>query len=803
MTIDWTDVSALIDRTLDLPRDQRDAFLTRAAAKDPALADRARRLIARMESTDDFLEHTPDADIPAAMPGGTPVAGDRYGVWRIDGRIGSGGMSDVYAVSRIEGGFEQSAALKLIRGSADVSPDRLTTERQVLATLDHPNLARILDGGVDGAGNPWMVMERVDGPPCDVWCDDHKASLVRRIDLVLEAIGAVAKAHQALVLHRDLKPSNVLVDNGGRARVIDFGVAKRMALPVQTQNPLPVSAPYAAPELLTGAPVGPPCDVYGAAALLYELVTGKPPIELDGVPFVLGVGRVLDTPPRPLSAHGHSIVIATAPDTMVSDLNAVLAKALRKEPGARYPTLDALADDLRSVRDGRPVAARIGERGYLVRRRMWQWRWPIAAGIAITLSLAGGLAATVWQARVAIAARDAVLDEEDRSQAVRESLYVMLAESADTAGADASRRDVLNRATARIVERFARSPADYAPVLHALGELNFYLGDYQGADAALRPVVTAGDAVGVDPQTLAAARYDLAQTLARTGDLEQARTLLAQAQGFWASEPEKWRYRMIDSRNLEAITIREENPEGAAALLRRAAIDHLAIGGGNTRLSGVFQNNLGVTLQASGDLPGARDALQAARRIWIETGLNDTPDALNTANNLAAIEVLLGNPAGAAPLFADAVRLRERLFGPSGGTAALLNNYGKVLVQLDQAERALPLLMRAESMAERFAGTGSMLHVAALAGLSEAHVATGDLAQALAAARRSAATAGQDAAPPRAIAHIALARALAANGDAPGARVAAGVAQAIITPMGPAAARLQQALDGIRSQYRL
>ncbi len=802
MTIDWTSLSALIDETLDLPENQREAHLAKATAHDPMLAAQARHLMAQMTQALDFLEPAP-AIGASATDHGTSRAGDRYGAWRIDGVIGSGGMGDVYSVSRVEGGFQQTGALKLMRRGPDVDPERLATERQVLATLDHPNLARILDGGLDGAGNPWMVMERIDGPPCDIWCDTHKADLARRIALVLEAIGAVAKAHQALILHRDLKPSNVLIDVDGRARVIDFGVAKRMALPIQTQNPLPISAPYAAPELLTGAPVGPPCDVYGAAALLYELATRRPPVELDGLPFVLGIGRVLDTPPKPLSAHRGVDILASVPAAMVSDLSAVLTKALRKEPGARYSTLDALAEDLRAVLDGRPVSARIGERGYLVRRRLWLWRWPIAAGLAIAVSLTGGLAATLWQAREAIAARDAVLDEEDRSQAVRESLYVMLAESADIGGSDASRRDVLNRATARITERFGRSPGEYAPVLHALGELNFYLGDYQGAVAALRPIVAAGASVGVDSQTLAAARYDLAQTLVRTGEIEEARTLLTQAQRFWNEQPDKWRYRLIDSRNLESITMRAKDPAGAAALLRQAAADHLAMGGGNTRLAGVFQNNLGVTLQVSGDLPGARAALQQARTIWAQTGLTDTPDALNTANNLAAIEVLLGNPAGAAPLFADAVRLRERLFGPSGGTAALLSNYGKVLVQLGQAERALPLLVRAEAMAERFAGKGSMLHVAALAGVSEARVALGDTAGALIAARAAAAEAGPDPAPPRAIAHIALARALAANDDAAGARSAIAIAQGVVTTMGLPAARLQQGIDDIRSRYRL
>ncbi len=159
-----------------------------------------------------------------------------------------------------------------------------------------------------------------------------------------------------LVLHRDIKPGNVLVDASGRVRVIDFGIAKQLDISDRTEGVLPISAPYAAPELLTGEPAGPPCDVYGVGALLYELATGKPPIDLDGVPVALGIGRVLEREPKRLTAlQAEAPQLSDAPSQLVSDLDAVLAKALRKEADARYPSLDALAEELRRVRDGRAV----------------------------------------------------------------------------------------------------------------------------------------------------------------------------------------------------------------------------------------------------------------------------------------------------------------------------------------------------------------------------------------------------------------------------------------------------------------
>ncbi|MBY8825163.1 serine/threonine-protein kinase [Sphingomonas colocasiae] len=794
---EWTRLSALIDEAMELAEDARDAFLAGWLADDPALLERARDMLARMQD-DRFLEHAGPAE---AMAEGIP-AGRRFGAWRIDGVIARGGMGTVYAVSRAIGGFEQRGALKLGHADGRIDRARFEAERQLLADLDHPGIARILDGGMEADGSPWMVMERVDGGPVDRWCDTHRLALGRRIALAIEVAEAVAQAHRMLVLHRDLKPGNVLIDAGGRIRVIDFGIAKQLALSDRTEGALPLSAPYAAPELLTGEPAGPPCDVYGAAALLYELATGRPPIDLEGVPVALGIGRVLERDPRRLTELRAAVpVLADAPARLVSDLDAVLARALRKEPNARYPTLDAFAEELRRVLDGRAVTARAGERGYRLRRAAWRARWPIAAAAAIVVALAGGLAATLIQKREAIAARDAALAEEARSEAVRQSLYLLLAESGEMAGAEAGSRDVLDRATQRIVSQYAGRPGGAAPVLHALGELHFYLGDYAAAKAALLPVVTAR-AGTVPPETLAAARYDLAQALVRMGDLDAARPQLAAAQAFWAADPAKWRARLIDSRLVEAQVLRADDPKAAAALLRTALADHLAMHGADNRQTGVFHNNLGVSLQGLGDLAGAGGAFEAARTVWRRTGLVETPDALNTANNLAAIEALAGRPERAEPLFAEAVAIRRKLFGASAATAALIANHGKVLLQTGKVDAALAALGEAVPMAEAFAGAGSMHHVAALAGRSEAEIAAGRGAP-LATARAAIAAAEAGKAPPPGIAMalLALARAEGAAGDRAAAKATLARFDAMLPALGPAAARLAEGARRVRGRY--
>lgn len=790
----WQRLSALLDDVLDRPEAERAAYIDKRAATDERLRAAAHEMLMRIHESGGFLEAPPAP--PLIIP---ELQGQRFGAWQIEGLLGRGGMGAVYAVSRQDGVFEQRGALKRLPESSNADRWRFEAERQILAQLDHPGIARIFDGGVDEAGQPWMVIEQIQGGPVDEWCRSVDADFTARVEKVLEAIDAVAFAHKSLVLHRDLKPANVLVDGTGRARVIDFGVAKQMDIRERTENILPLSAPYAAPELLTGEPVGPPCDVYGAGALLYELLTGSPPVDLQGVPVALGLGRILETAPAPLTRHSSNVLAAASP-RQVSDINAVLQKALRKPASDRYATLEALSADLKRVLSGEGVGARAGERGYRVRRQMWLWRWPLAAATAILLSLIAGLVTTLWQRDEAISARDAVLAEEQRSDAVRQSLYLLLSESAEAGGADATGRDVLQRATTRVQQQFLANPEEAAPIIHALGELYFYLGDYEESIAVLGPLILTGEAGNVPPETLAAARYDLAQSLVRTGHPDEATELLTRAQDFWKSDPSKWRTRLIDSRLVEAQLLRAKDPEGAASLLRQALTDHIDLHGLGNRQAGVFQNNLGVALQSIGDLDGARAAFVSARDTWAMTGLLETPDALNTANNLAAIETLQGRPEAAAPLFAEALDLRRKLFGPSGATAALMSNYGKVLIQLGRHDEARALLAEASIMAERYSGAGSLLHVAALSGLSEAELGDGGDGRATAAMAVHLAGANPGA---RAMANLALARALAANGEMEDAAAALRQAEEDIPALGPAGARLQQTAHSIRKQYGL
>lgn len=792
----WARIDAAVDEAMALPIEGRTDFLTRRFADDAETLTAALRVVGAMDAAEDFLE--PNRDGSPSLVIETISEGGRFGAWAVEEELGRGGMGVVYGVARVDGGFEQRGALKRMRADGALDTARFEAERQVLARLDHPGIARLLDGGIDAEGHPWMVMERVDGMPIDQWAAASGASLEQRIAAMIAVLDAVGSAHRMLVLHRDLKPANVLVDGEGRQRVIDFGIAKRMDMTDQTAEMLPLSAPYAAPELLTGAPVGPPVDVYGASAMLYELAAGVPPIDLSGIPVALAVGRILDHEPARLSSLNHAPVLTKAPKALVADLDAILAKALRKDADARYPTVEALRADLKRALEGRTVAARAGDRAYRIRRGLWRARWPIAASGAVLLTLSGGLIATNMQRIEAEAARDAALAEEERGEAVRQSLYLILAESAELAGGDSSSRDVLDRATLRIVEEFKEKPEDTARLLHALGELHYYLGDYEAAVATLTPLF-ANKTGNLPPEIVAAAHYDMAQAQVRLGKVDEARPHLVAAQAFWKRDPIQWRARLLDSRLTEAQILRATDPAGAVALLRSAAADHAAIYGTDNRLAGIFQANLGVSLQAVGDLDGATVALRKAQAIWVKIGMEESPEALNILNNLAAIELFKGRPEVAESLFADVVRLRRKLFGGSGATAAALSNHGKTLLQLGRVPEAITTLNEAAIMAEKFTGAGSIHHIAALSGLADAQVAA-RMPVALSTARRSvdATKLGKAPPPATAMAYLSLAKAQKAAGDRAGARASLKVVEDILPSLGPAGARLAEGVSQVK-----
>lgn len=381
----WQRIEQLFHDAVELPVDQRDAWL-RVQCDDETIRAEVAAMLAQ-----DHLETNLRAAIAEAAEvfeaAGPVEAGARIGAYRVERLLGRGGMGAVYLATRADDEYEKRVAIKLLRlGVSGVEARTLfLRERQILAQLDHPSVARLLDGGTLDNGQPYLVLDYVEGEPLLEWCRSHNTPLRDRVALFVKVCEGVAYAHQNLIVHRDLKPQNILVTTDGEPKLLDFGIAKLLTtnLTEQTQVPAGLMTPqYASPEQLTGASITTATDVYSLGAILYELLSGERPYETEGLPMTELVRRIVEQPVRP-------------PTTRIpSDLKNIVLQCLEKEPARRYGSADQLASDLRRFLGGEAVLARgdsvLYRAGKFVRRH-----W---VGVAATAAIVGSLAVVAVQA---------------------------------------------------------------------------------------------------------------------------------------------------------------------------------------------------------------------------------------------------------------------------------------------------------------------------------------------------------------------------------------------------------------------
>ncbi len=398
---DFPQIEAIFNEVIEAPAELREELLAARCGGNPALTGQVRLLLDACmaeERRSSSFQREPDGSREERLKR------KRVGPYEIDRLLGRGGMGSVYLAHRADGHFEQKVAIKLIDVplATELFRERFRQERQILAGLQHPYIARLLDGGISGENDLYLVMEYVDGVPIHRFCEERKLSQIKRIELFLRACEAVQFAHQNFVVHRDLKPDNILVAADGMPRLLDFGTAKLLSPSVDKQDSQltregysSFTPQYASPEQVLGNPITTASDTYSLGVLLYLLLTGTLPYELKDLTMGQMMKTVCEDAPRKPSS------IAGSGKPLDGDLEAILLKALRKEPQERYLTAERMADDLRAYLDGQPVAARRGTARYRAAKFISRHRWPLGAVALLLITLLAGIAGVAWQASVA------------------------------------------------------------------------------------------------------------------------------------------------------------------------------------------------------------------------------------------------------------------------------------------------------------------------------------------------------------------------------------------------------------------
>src|SRR5262245_35073041 len=555
----WTEIRALFEELVDLPPAERQGRLAQVA--DREIADRVGRLLAADSEAGRFLE-TPAVAVAGGFFDGLAEAVDepsppaRIGPYRVLGRLGRGGMGEVLLAERADGLFDQRVAIKLLRRgmASDEVLSRFSRERRILARLEHPHIARLLDGGATEDGRPYFVMELVEGEPITEFCRSRSLPVEDRLRLLQDACDAVATAHRNLVVHRDLKPSNVLVTKDGEVKLLDVGIAKLLGpddtgeAAAQTRTELRLLTPaYAAPEQILGEPVTTATDVWALGALAYELLTGTLPQKREGrSAAALATAAAEDVKERPSQRVARedreALPFASATEAdrrrlerrLRGDLDNILLAALRREPERRYGSVTALAGDLRRYREGQPIKARPDTFGYRFSKFVRRNRVGVAAAVLVFLSLVAGIAVAAWQARRAEAHAKTAAAAARRAEAVKEFLIGLfeVADPEQASGGSVTASDLLDQAGTRLQSELASEPDVQADLLETVARIDKGLGRLDTAEdlaerslAIREKILPSGDAaIGRSLATLGAVQMS-------KGQLDQAEKSITGALG--------------------------------------------------------------------------------------------------------------------------------------------------------------------------------------------------------------------------------------------------------------------------------
>ncbi len=716
----WEQVKRLFQEALERPPEERDAFVEQACADDTTLRIELLSLLRSHDEAAGFLRDPP-AELAARIleqeRAGASLVGRRLGPYRLLQCIGRGGTGAVYLAVRDDDEFQKRVAVKVVRRGMATSEllQRFRSERQILASIEHPNIARLLDGGSTEEGLPYFVMEYIEGEPITRYCDVRRLGVEARLRLFRTVCAAVKVAHQNLVVHRDVKPGNILVTADGVPKLLDFGIAKLLnpELAREGHDPtlleLRVMTPeFASPEQIRGDTITTASDVYSLGVLLYELLTGHRPLRVAHLPMHEMENVICTEQPEPPSAvlsrqaeirepdgstreispEAVAVARSSTPERLrrrlAGDLDNIVLKALRKEPPRRYASVEQLDEDIRRHLEGLPVTARPDTLLYRGGKFVQRHRLGVAVA-ATALLFAMALGATMAaQSRRLAAERDRAARAATKASVVSEFLQEVLA-SADPlegVGRDVTVLQAIQTAVPRIAATFAAQPDVEAAVRHTIGRTLARLGRFDEAEAQIRRSLQLrrrlyGDRhaeIAESLNSLGEVRYD-------RGDLDGAERLYREAYTM--------RRELLGDNSAEVATSLDNlanvyhqrgQLEEAERMYREALSIRRRVLGPEHQDVASSLNNVAVVLHDQGRLDQAeelyRESLALARRVLGD----EHPDVATGLNNLAALLDERGRPEEAEPLYREAIAMTRRLLGPRHpGVAVSLYNLGVLL----------------------------------------------------------------------------------------------------------------------------
>lgn len=734
----WSQIEAIFDQAIELEEPGRSRYIENACAGDPALRQEVQKLLDAASSNGPL--DTPLAQLTPGLAdrashelgGGAATAGRQVGAWTLVRELGRGGMGRVFLAERTDAQLNQTCALKLLRWELATQNlvDRFLAERQILARLEHANIARLIDGGVTDDGLPYLAMEYVEGLSIDDYCRSRNAPLQERLDLFLRVCDAVHFAHRNLVVHRDLKSSNILVTETGDTKLLDFGIAKILDDQPRelTQTTAAPATPHcAAPEQITGETVTTATDVWAMGILLYEMLADQRPFD-GSLPAAELQKRIVESEP----ALPSSLLKGTRRKHLQGDLDTIVIKALRKAPADRYDSVERMANDIRRHQRGLPIEAQPATWSYHAGKFLRRHRVGVAVAAAVVVMVSSLVGFYTWRLAQE---RDQLQLQVEKTEQVTEFLQGIFATSDPrfSGGEDITARQLLEVGSESIDTELTEQPEVQGELHHVVGNLYDELGFYDKALEHFDKAVEKRRAV------LSPNHVDLALSLSRQGNvlaavnrMEEAEAALREALDIARKNPNDPAVIGHTMGELGLHLSYSGRYDEAEPLLREATDYQETIYGRESREYGTTLMNLGLNLKWGGDFDAAeeiyREVLGVRRRVL---GTDD-PDYASGLDNLGVLLGQRGDYEESEELFQEALATRRRVLGNEHPDVALsLNNLSSLYRVQNRIDESEPILREVLDLNRRLLGDRHRRVATNLSNLAGILVARGKLDEAI------------------------------------------------------------------------